>query len=203
MSNYLTVISKTIGVDAKNNKVFTFELQSEDKAYKTLPNGKMLELTRKAKIIKFRAMPVNYLNKADFGVNFTVGEVIEGNIITRTVAPYEVVNSDKTYIISEYSCAVFHDTEAPDFEEVVIRTFKENGRPLAGTVVNKPYTFNTSSLNAEKLEAEKLEAEKLEAEKLETERLAAETSKNTENLGTEKGNINTVLSETKDIVQTV
>jgi hypothetical protein len=98
----------------------------------------------------------NYLDeKPDFGWNLKVGERVAGDIVTRTVVPYEIpVDGDDSRTVNTYSCFVPGDTdERASFDAAIVRAFTRAGREIMnedGTVVNPISLKSNTSLKVSK-----------------------------------------------------
>lgn len=96
----------------------------------------------------------SYLNdKMEFGYDFKVGDLVEGNIVTREVVEYEIVNTEtgEERTVSSYTAVVFGDTFDPSFELEVQKAFKAAGHPIVSEPVKQKSIVVASSAVEDKV----------------------------------------------------
>jgi len=137
LPNFLEVKSTEVRTD-KNERPYKYVVVSgqEEETF-VLPGGKVFIALKPAQTTAFNAYEENYLGNQDFGWNFKPGAVVMGQIVTRTVTPYELKGTDGvTRQVSTYKTVVLGDTrDAVGFEVAVKAAFKNAGHPLTETVV--------------------------------------------------------------------
>lgn len=89
----------------------------------------------------FNAWEENYLPtpKTDFGYNLKVGDNILGNIVTRDVTPYDIVDGDgvvKQEKLTIASVLVLGDDTLSDWENLVKKAFKAKNFTLLSEAKN-------------------------------------------------------------------
>lgn len=74
----------------------------------------------------------NYLNETmDLGYNEKLGSYFLGDIVTKTVTPYDIpVSEEEVKTVSTYTTIVFGDTDSDKFQSSVKSVFKAKGFDL-------------------------------------------------------------------------
>lgn len=71
-------------------------------------------------------------NKMQFGYDFIKGDLVEGNVVTREVAEYEIqVSNEEVRQVTSYTAVVFGDTFDPSFEIEIQKAFKAAGHEIS------------------------------------------------------------------------
>jgi len=70
--------------------------------------------------------------KPDFAYTLEEGDRVEGDIITREVEPYSIVNEEtgEEREVDTYSCAVLGNTSDASFKNLIKQTFNRNGHEV-------------------------------------------------------------------------
>jgi hypothetical protein len=138
--SFLTVTRLGDIVQDKNTRNYrqVFFKTEDQKAIKTA-TGKTIIVKTASKESSINAYEQSYLNdKPDFAWGLKPGDNVLGDIVTRTVVPYDIEGQDGNIReVSTYTRVVFGDTTSPSFEGEVQRVFNSQGRIL----VNQPTTM--------------------------------------------------------------
>lgn len=149
----LTVISVS---EVKQDK------NEEKRNYKTIgfrtPNTKIVDTLKircKTKEGVVNVWEKSYLdNKMGFGYDFEVNDLVEGDIVTREVAEYDIVDQSTGEVkntVSTYTCVVFGDTTDPSFEIEIQKAFKAAGHPIVSEPVKQSPLVVASSATKEEV----------------------------------------------------
>jgi len=109
--------------NGKNYKTITF--QTIGTQMQNVPGVGNVRVSVPTKTSSMNVYEESYLNgKEEFGYSLPVGEYVTGDIVTRTVEPYSITdtNSGEVRTVNTYTAIVLGDTDAPDFEVLVERT---------------------------------------------------------------------------------
>lgn len=116
--NYKTITVATLGTSVQN-----------------IPGVGNVTVHSPVKTASMNVYESSYLNnQEEFGYSLPVGSLMMGNIVTRTVEPYTIVNRENGEVrtVNTYTCAVLGDTDDEGFETLVEKTI---ARRFASAIV--------------------------------------------------------------------
>jgi hypothetical protein len=133
MGNLLKVVATEVRQDknGRNYKYVQFETPNKKAIIDELGNRVIVKTP--SRLMGATFYEKSYLNdKPEFGWDLEKGESLEGDIATRNVASYEIVDSSSGEVreATSYSAIVLGDSNAKDFEIKVEKAFTSAGHDI-------------------------------------------------------------------------
>jgi hypothetical protein len=123
MQNLLIVSAISEVKSDKNEREYKTVTVSQAPKFRKLPNGKTVAIRAKLKSTALNAYANNYLDQEDMLWSATLGEYVEGSLVSRATTEYTIVSKDGTRVVSSATVPVFADATDGVFEKEVEKAF--------------------------------------------------------------------------------
>jgi len=146
MGNLLKVVATEVREDKNGRKYKYVSFQTPTRKLVKNELGESVVVASPSRTMGATFYEQSYLNdKPEFGWDLAKDDSIEGDIVTRNVAAYDIESADGVREASTYSSIVLGDSHAKDFEIKVERAFASNGHDITADEVSAPAVATLTS----------------------------------------------------------